>query len=255
MDLQGKLKSSYLDWLNERISLRSINGAIEITSPMLDRHNDFLQIYVVPDGDAFRLTDDGYIINDLLMSGCEVDSTPRRKEIFQLLLNGYGVQRSDRDELFIKADIGDFPQKKHLLLQAMLSVNDMFMVARPHVQSIFLEDVENFLLDNDIRFFENINFSGRSGYSHTFDFGIPKSKASSERLIKTINHPTRDASQALLWAWSDTKEARKGDPTLYAFLNNSDSTIKNDVIDALSRYDVKTVLWTERDKYISELTA
>jgi hypothetical protein len=253
--LDQQLKNAYLNWLNQKITLRDLNGVIEITSPLVDRHNDYLQIYAIPKENGIILTDDGYIISDLLMSGLDIDSTKKRKEIFQTILNGYGVQRSEKDELFVEATIDDFPRKKHLLLQAMLTVNDMFMIARPNVQSIFLEDVEAFLIEYEIRYTDNISFTGKSGFSHKFEFVIPKSKFRPERIIKTINNPTRESSEQLLWAWSDTKETRKSDSTLYAILNDSDKPINTDVINALNRYDVKTILWSQRVKYIDDLSA
>jgi len=39
----------------------------------------------------------------------------------------------------------DFAQKKHSLLQAMLAVNDMFVMGEEHVLSLFREDVAVFV--------------------------------------------------------------------------------------------------------------
>src|SRR5699024_805606 len=102
------------------------------------------------------------------------------------------------------------------LLQAMLSINDMFMITNQNVISLFLEDVENFLTKNEIRYTENISFAGKSGFNHNFDFVIPHFKKQPERIIKAINNPTRDNSQSLLFAWDDTLVTRKSDAVLYA---------------------------------------
>lgn len=255
MDLQDTLKNSYIEWLKNNITTKNIDGVIEITSPLLDRHNDFLQIYVVPtDGKLFKLTDDGYIISDLKASGCDIKGSKRRKEIFRMILNGYGIQ-SDGEELFVLANLDDFPQKKHLLLQAMLSVNDMFLTSRSVVQSLFYEDVENFLIDKDIRFTDNVNFTGKSGFIHKFDFVIPRSKNGPERIIQTINNPSRERSESLLFAWNDTKDTRKEGSTLYAFLNDKDKNLNKEIISAFTRYDVKTILWSKKNSYIDELSA
>lgn len=255
IDIGDKLKNSYFDWLREKITFNPRGNAIEITTPLLDRHNDHLQIYVIPKGDELKLTDDGYIISDLLMSGCEIDSTKKRREILQSVLNGYGVSRSSDDELFVVCRVDDFPQKKHMLLQAMIAVNDMFMTSKPTVQSLFYEDVEALLERHDIRYTDNVSFTGKSGYIHKFDFVVPRSKKSPERIIQTLSSPTKDRSQSLLFAWSDTRETRKHESTLYAFLNDSARPVSEDVISALQRYDVKPVLWSQKEKYIEELSA
>ena len=34
---QDQLKTSYLNWLNERITIKDINGVFQITTPLLDK--------------------------------------------------------------------------------------------------------------------------------------------------------------------------------------------------------------------------
>ena len=43
-DIQALL-DQYSIWLRDRTKLREIGDCIEITTPYLDRHNDYLQIY------------------------------------------------------------------------------------------------------------------------------------------------------------------------------------------------------------------
>jgi hypothetical protein len=129
------LVNNYVEWLKQGISIESFEDACEITTPFLDRHNDHLQIYVKKSGNGFLLTDDGYIINDLKLSGCEL-TTERRNQILQSVLNGYGVNLNG-DELFLKASAENFPQRKHNFIQAILSVNDLFVMSKPLVKSFF----------------------------------------------------------------------------------------------------------------------
>lgn len=249
------LKSSYLSWLKENIILKDVNGAIEITSPFLDRHNDHLQIFAIPSGNKIKLTDDSYIISDLSMSGCDIDSTIKRKEILRSILNGYGVKRSERDELYVETTIDQFPQKKHMLIQAMIAVNDMFMTSSLNVHSIFLEEVENFFLNHQIRYTEQIIITGKSGLPHKYDFVIPRSQHSPERIVSAINNPNIDKAKLVLFAWSETRATRKEGTRLYAFLNDTQKPISPDVLHAFQEYDIKTVQWNERKNYIDELAS
>ncbi|MCK8487294.1 DUF1829 domain-containing protein [Paenibacillus sp. MBLB2552] len=251
--LKDQLINTYLGWLKQNITL--INDAIEITTPLMDRHNDFLQIYVVPQGDKLKLTDDGYIISDLIQSGCDIHGSKKRKEMLQTILNSYGVTKSDKDELFVEATMDTFPQKKHMLAQAMLTVNDMFLTTRMNIQSIFWEDVENFLIMNDIRYTDNVIFTGKSGFSQKFDFVIPKSKQMGERIIQTINNPSKSKAESVLFAWENIKNTRKSDSSLYAIINDAEKTISSDIISAFKQYDVRTILWSGRRQYINELSA
>src|SRR5262245_3109791 len=120
-----KLVDAYVGWLKARITFVELNGACEITTPFLDRHNDRLQIYVERAPQGLRLTDDGYIIGDLEGSGFTLD-TSLRKQMLESTLNGFGVRLSPENELYVETSEQNFPQKKHALIQAMLAVNDMF---------------------------------------------------------------------------------------------------------------------------------
>lgn len=161
---------------------------------------------------------------------------------------------SSREELFVETTVENFPQKKHMLVQSMMTVNDMFMTSRENVHSIFLEEVDQFLFDNDIRFVDNINFTGKSGFPQTFHFAIPRSKQFPERILHAINNPTKQNSETLLFAWTETKENRRPDSTLFAVLNDSEKPIRPGIVNAFNEYEVQPILWSKRNEYINHLT-
>jgi hypothetical protein len=248
-----RLVTAYLSWLKTKYSVKNIDGICEITTPFLDRHNDRLQIYVEQKNGALRLTDDGYVIGDLEMSGCALD-TPNRKQMFETVLRGFGV-REQNGELMIDATPETFAQKKHALLQAMIAVNDMFMTARQRVARLFIEDVTSFLEKLEVRFIPNVEFRGKSGYVHRFDFAIPKSAKMPERLLRAINTPTRDNATAFIFAWTDTKEVRSPDAIAYAVLNDQEREPTPDVLGAFQEYAIRPILWSQRASHELELAA
>ena len=137
-DIQ-RLTDAYHQWLKDKTVIREIDQWAEITTPYLDRHNDYVQIYARRENGGFLLTDDGYTIADLEQSGCKLESR-RRKELLQMTLNGFGV-RLDGSALQVHAAADNFALRKHNLVQAMLAVNDMFYLAEPVVASVFYDDV------------------------------------------------------------------------------------------------------------------
>ncbi|MCI0638019.1 MAG: DUF1829 domain-containing protein [Gemmataceae bacterium] len=247
-----KLVDAYVNWLKSRIKVVDLNGVCEITTPFLDRHNDRLQIFVEKLPQGLRLTDDSYIVSDLEASGCALD-TPLRKQMLQATLNGFGVGLSADNELFVEASEESFPQKKHALVQAMLAVNDMFMTAKQRITSLFWDDVMHFLEGNDIRFTPNIHFPGKSGFSHKFDFVIPRSRTQPERVLRAINSPSRDSATSLIFAWTDSKEMRQGEARAYAVLNDSEEPIRQEVLAALSHYDISAIPWSRKNEFAEEL--
>lgn len=261
MVAKENLKRLYLDWINKKLAYTDLDGGtIEITTPFLDRHNDHLQIYALPleNGDI-KLTDDGYIISDLQMGGLELNSSTKRKQLFNTIINGYGVSfNSDSEELFVISDSSNFPTKKHMLLQAMMAVNDMFMITKSTVNSLFTEDVRNFLESNNIRYSENIILGGKSGYNHHYHYLIPHFKNIPERVIQTMNAPSKGALSNIIFSWSDTREARIKQAytsDLYIFINDQEKEVDKNIINALKNEDINSVLWSNRDSIIDILCA
>ena len=247
------LIDNYYAWLKDKTVLHQIDQWVEITTPYLDRHNDYLQIYAKDSNGGFVLTDDGYTIEDLAQSGCNLES-PKRQDLLQMTLNGFGVQKDGR-ALQVLASADNFAVRKHNLLQAMLAVNDMFYMAAPTVANIFYEDVEAWLDRHDIRHTPKVKFTGQTGYDHLFDFVIPKSRKQSERLIQTVNRPSRSTAQNVVLAWIDTKEVRTPGSRVYALLNDSERKVDQTVMAALRSYDVRPVVWSQREDAKVELAA
>jgi Domain of unknown function DUF1829/Domain of unknown function DUF1828 len=247
------LLDSYALWLRDKTALRSVDEWIEITAPYLDRHNDFVQIYAKRTEGGYLLTDDGRTIQDLEQGGTRLNS-PKRRDLLRLAVNGFGVHL-DNDRLEVRASPETFGQRKHNLIQAMLSVNDMFYLAQPLIASLFYEDVVAWLDLSEIRYSPRVKFTGKTGYDHLFDFVIPKSKVAPERILETINRPSRDTAEALAFKWVDTKEVRASDTRAYALLNDAEQEVPAAVLDALASYEVRPVPWSHRDRLQSELLA
>ncbi len=248
-----ELLENYWSWLRDRTAIREIGNYFEITTPYLDRHNDYLQIYAKKEDGFFILTDDGYILNDLEQSGCKIES-PKRLQLLKLTLNGFGVQAKGK-VLQVSATPGNFALKKHNLLQAMLAINDMFYLAEPMIASIFYEDVVSWLDANEIRYTPRVKFTGRSGYDHNFDFVIPKSRISPERILHTLNRPSKDSATLLAFAWVDTKEVRPLDSKAFALLNDQEQVVPIEVMEALRSYEVNPMPWSDREKLRAEFAS
>lgn len=251
-DIQNLL-DAYHVWLKDKTALRQVDQWLEITTPYLDRHNDYVQIYAKRANGGFLLTDDGHTIEDLEQSGCKLESR-KRQDLLKLTLNGFGVQTGGK-ALQVHASTENFALRKHNLVQAMLAVNDMFYLAVPMVASVFYEDVVAWLDVHDVRYTPKVKFTGKTGYDHLFDFVIPKSRQQPERIIQTVNRPSRDTAQAVVLSWIDTKEVRSPDSRSYALLNDSDQAVSPTVVDALRSYDVKPVPWSQRESVREELAA
>lgn len=247
------LIAQYYEWLKGKTAWRVINGWTEITTPYLDRHNDYIQIYLRQVGNGLELTDDGETLTDLAQSGCLLD-TPKRKALLNTTLNGFGVHLYD-DAIQVKATQDSFALRMHNLLQAILAVIDLFYLARSSVENFFFEDVALWMDESDIRYTPKVTFKGRTGYDHLFDFVVPKSRQQPERLLRVLNNPSKEQAQATILAWVDTKEVRPNDSISFAVLNDKDSHISEGVIEALNNYNITPCPWSKRHSFKHRLAA
>lgn len=247
------LINQYSAWLKDKTVLREVNDWVEITTPFLDRHNDYLQIYARRHDGRFILTDDSYTIEDLKQSGCDL-YTQKRRDLLEITLKGFGVQL-EGTALVVQASPDDFALRKHNLVQAMLAVNDLFYLAAPRAASLFLEDVTSWFDYHEVRYTPNIKFAGDSGIDWFFDFVIPKSRSQPERIVDAVNHPNLSAAQHMAFKWFDTRSQRRPDTHAYALLNDYEYPIQASVHKTLSTYGVRPVPWSERDRVSEELVA
>jgi len=247
MDVQ-KLIDEYISWLRSEITFEKIGEYYEITTPYLDNANDYLQIYVKQDGNEILFTDDASTIQGLKMSGLQF--TPNRKELLKRILFQYGVVLNG-DELTCKAQVNNFAQKKHMFLQAMLKIDDMFSITKARVSSYFLEDIQEFFLEREIYCSENVQFTGVSGFSHNYDFLLQRSHTKPERLCRAVNNPSKTSMGNVLFAWNDTKPSRRPDSQLIVFLNDVNG-ISRGIEEAFENYSAGVIPWSERnsEKYI-----
>lgn len=248
-----KYIDDYVNWLKNEITFTQIGEYYEINTPFLDSSNDYLQFYVKQDGNNIFFTDDGYTLNDLENSGFKM--TPNQKKQLTTILNQYGV-RLNKKELVLSAPAIEFAKKKHAFTQCILKVNDLYLTSRSKVTSYFLDDIQDFFQEREIYCFANMQFVGKSGYAHNYDFAIQRTRNMPERLCLAINNPSRTSLSSTIFAWNDTRPARPQNSKLIVFLNDSNSISKN-VEDAFRNYEIDTIRWSEREqaKNITLLTA
>ncbi|MEP6645986.1 MAG: DUF1828 domain-containing protein [Saprospiraceae bacterium] len=245
----------YINWIRDNTMVKTIEegNILSISTPFLDRHNDHLDIYLLKNNGTFRITDNGYTIADLKMSGFEIN-TPKRENILHSTINGFGVKLGDNYELFIDSNLHNIGQKKHYFIQALLAVNDMFNLSQETVFSLFKEDVELYFKSNDIIFSKDIKLTGKSGFDHNIDFLIPSSKIKSERLIKAINSPKKDTVLGSIMAFTDVNQLRETRSSCFVVYNDIEKSISPDVIVALDNYGVKHIPWSRKEDCLEEFS-
>lgn len=256
LDDAAAIVDDYARLMRSQMELTQQGNTVCVVTPMLNRNNDCMNIYLAdaPDG-GIIVTDLGETISDLEFSGFSF--TGQREGKLLGLLAGYGAS-IENGELVARGTRSEIPDKMNMLMQAMASVDDMFLLSQSSVRNLFAEDVGNWLLENDIRAVEGPSFTGRSGMSFKFDYAIGRSKRSPMRVIKTVNNPGRQGIQNALFGWEDVKSQRS-ECDGYVFLNSKntkDGRVPEETITACRNYGLFPVVWgVDENSYIEALAA
>lgn len=248
---------NYLEWLKGNMFQTEISpGIIEVTTPFLDRHNDYTQVYVQKTIDGmYVVSDKGYTLSDLEMCGVEFN-TSKKKDILQQTLNRLGLKLNETtSELYAECKQHALAEVQHRLIQGMLDVNDMFYLSSPNIKTLFFEEVKSFFDTNEIYYSESINVSGKSGFNHFFNFLLQRNKKNPERFVKLMNSATRNNVERYIFSWNDIRAARSNElkETKLIVCINDDKKSNHSNVGGFEEYGIDFFYWSDRLKNIEKL--
>lgn len=247
----NELIDKYYDFLKGRTSVITETGTdwAVISTPFLGLFNDTLDVYAKKENGKILLSDDGMTIKNLDLIGSTISRSPKRKELLDRILLNYGIQFND-NEFITEATEQTFAQKKHNLISAISEINDMYMLAKHTVASIFKDDVRSYLDEQRIIYTPQFISKGSTGLEFTFDFQI--AYFDKEIVIKSFNSINKLNLPNFLFTWDDIKSVRERVTNKkvvgLAVINNEDKEVQDEYLDALKSRNADFILWTDRHK-------
>jgi hypothetical protein len=242
----------YLAWLKSNMRQAQINDVCEITTPFLDFNNDYMQFFVQKRDGRYVLSDDGAILSALEVSGLNFRKG-KTKESMNRVAASVGV-RIVGDELQIEAEQSTLYSQMHNFIQGMMKISDTFVASAPSTRGLFIEEVRDFFHENDIRFSEAIILQGKTGLTHRYDYVIPSSKTSPERLITAINTPDKEKITSVLYSVGDIRPIRFSAFDSYLFLNDQKKPVREEFLHAIKESNSHAIAWSKRSEYANILS-
>ncbi len=253
-----KLLNSYYKWLKDNTVTEHNHetGWSLISTPFTGMFNDMIEVYIKVDGDKVLFSDDGVTVNNLESSGINISKSSSRRRIFDSILLNFGVKFNGL-ELHSECILKEFPKRKHLFIEALIGINDMFMLSKENVASVFKDDVEEYLMELGLIYTKDFKFAGISGIDFNFDFLIAGKKT--EKVLRAINYLNKTTLTTFLYAWDDIivtrKRVSKKDVLAIAIVNDIERNVKIEYLDALKIKKADYILWSDRmsDENIQKL--
>ena len=240
---------NYYHWLRENTVIE--NGETSdwflINTPFIGAYNDNIEIYALKNGDKLTLSDNGETLNNLELQGVNIQGSKKRRYVLDTILLNYGIKELN-NELIIETNLNNFSQSKHNILSAMIEINDLYVLSKHNVASIFKDDVRNYLNSNDIIFTPDFISKGTTGLEFNFDFQI--ARKDKEIVLKSFNTINKSNIPSFLFSWEDIKPVRerstKKEGNAIAIINDTDKEIKPEFLEALKSKNANYILWSER---------
>lgn len=240
---------SYIHFLREHTVHNTVdNGWISITTPFLNIYNDYIEIYCKKEAERILLSDGGETLNNLELSGVTFSRSLRRKTIFEQILLNFGVSADNHKALVVSTDLNGFAQAKHNLLSAIMEISDMYMVSKPNVFTVFRDDVNGFLDEQEVIYTPGFISKGASGIEFNFDFQIAHRKT--EILLNTFNTINKSNLAIFLFNWGDIKATRekiaKKSVRGLAIINDDTKEPNPQLLNALESNGAEYIVWSKR---------
>lgn len=249
----------YYKWLRERTIVEAGNSDWYcIDTPFMSAFNDSIEVYALRNNGSILLSDNSETLNNLELQGVNIQGSKKRREILDSILLSYGLNQKDK-ELVVEANERNFPQKKHNFLTAILEINDLAVLSKHNVSSIFKEDVRDYLNGLDITYTPEFISKGSTGLEFTFDFQIAKKEK--EIVLKSFNSINKNTLSTFLFSWEDIKPVREKvtqkEVNAIAVINDIDKDIRPEYLEALKAKNADFILWSEREnkEAISKIAA
>lgn len=253
------LKKNYIDWYSKQIEFNSIeDNLVRIDVPFQDHLNDGIVFYAELDRhtDKIILTDDGYTMYNLDVSGVNINRSNKRKTIFSEGLSSYGINYNERTgELYTSCTLKEFSKVKHRFLQCLLFINDMYLLSENNIRHIFSEDVEKFLDHHEIMYSKDLSIIGHSGMTHKFDFLITSTKDKPEKFLKTISNPNNPLIiKALVTDVNQAKIVKREKPNkIISILNDKEKEVSSSTIKLLESSNINFIRYNDLNNNVDLL--
>lgn len=249
MSWVNPLIQDYYNWLKSKTVILTDDKTewVAIQTPFIGLFNDVIEIYAQNKGERIILSDNGETFHNLDLVGTSLNRAGERKNLAERILLNYGIQQKGT-ELVTEMTAQNFAQKKHNFLSAIMELNDLYVLSKSNVASIFKEDVRTYLDSQNIIYTPDFISKGSTGLEFMFDFQIAGRE--SELVLKSFNTINKQTLSSFLFSWDDIKPVRekvsKKKVTAIAILNDEEKPIKGEYLDALNAKNANYIIWSDR---------
>lgn len=247
------LIDNYLDWYKNKITFKQLECAEQIITPYLNHLNDRISIFIeIRPDNSIKLSDDGVTFNEIELMSLNI-KTKTRQRVIKDIIKKYTLDLDDNGILStIATQIEDFPQKKHNLIQGILSLYDLLYTKHTNVVNIFKEEVLDFLFEHEFGGNTNVKFTGESGIDYLIDYSLGATKSRPNTLIKFQNNVKFiNVTEQTFIALDLKNEPSLSQHGFKYVMIIGDNKVPEKAIQAAEAYNIEIIPFQEEEKILS----
>lgn len=117
-----EIEKAWQNWIKTAFEFKAINdNEVQVLTPFTDAFGDGILFNVKQDGDSFTLTDNGYLLWNLEISGIDVGKS---QVSIDKILKQFGFTRTNNDEILRKnVKMGKLPQAMMDFVELILQLS------------------------------------------------------------------------------------------------------------------------------------
>ena len=118
----NEIEKAWQNWIKTAFEFKAINdNEVQVLTPFTDAFSDGILFNVRQDGDSFTLTDNGYLLWNLEISGINVS---KLQASIDKILKQFGFTRTNNDEILRKnVKMGKLPQAMMEFVELILQLS------------------------------------------------------------------------------------------------------------------------------------
>jgi hypothetical protein len=188
-------------------------GHLRIETGLLYPDGASIEVYLVEDASlpgGHKLTDLGQTTSWLLDVQVKPWLSKKRQRLLEDAIDLYGVRQNGGALELPLESIDQIPEGIIRLGQACLRVSDLLFTRRSALQSVFLEDVEEVIVDTDLPFESNKELIGKYEKPVRVDFLVQGQRTQSAILALASGNASQahGAATEIFSRWYDLKDER-----------------------------------------------
>lgn len=238
MDLDiEQLLNEYTTWLRKKLTVESNSDYTCIDTPFLNTLNDNIRFYVSQNKNKIVIDDDGETLDNLSMMGINLLKGHRKKEL-DIILRQFDIHADENHILSVSGDKSEFPQMKQRFIDAVIKVDQLSILKRKNISTMFNEDVYNYFDKNDFGGLANYPLPGQTGNEYKFNYALPKLGKRNQKLIDFQNNLNFNTITTAIYKFNDVTGLLKNPNERIIVYNDEDVKLSKKVINSARKENV-----------------